>query len=356
MIFKKLWTGETLFSAVVWLLGSVFTGGCASCGDNTPSLAGAVVETSEKEPSRAIVNLRVENYFARGESVQYFSGIPQRIAVVGSGEIETLLAFGAADRILAAESWYPLENFLRPEYRPLVAQLPMVPYGQISLEYLMYLNPDMLVAQQCMFTDKRFISTSFWNRRGVLTFTPWNTNDPAGHAHRENIESEMKFLYGLGQILHKEDAAEKMISGVYQTLAHIQALSENCDKPTVLVLEFMGKEIASYDATKLAGDMVSRLGGKIPETAPMIDKETLLIIDPDVLFVVCYGPENARQVVDRILNDRALNSLQVVRTKRICPLLLEYVYSSEVRTEDALKIIGHALYPDIKEIPAVQAF
>ena len=88
----------------------------------------------------------------------------------------------------------------------------------------------------------------------------------------------------------------------------------------------------------------------------MIDRETLLSIDPDVLFIVCYGEEDARQVVARVLEDRALNSMQVVHTKRICPLLLEYVYSSEVRTEEALKIIGHALYPDIKELSAVRGF
>ena len=362
MIFKRSFLG-TLSGSLFLLLGSVFCGGCTAHEDSPAPAAerldvhgDAFPAAHDSEKRRAIVNLRVSNYFASGESVQYAKGVPQRIVVVGSGEIETLLAFGAADRILAAESWYPLENFLRPEYRPLVKQLPLVPYGQISLEYLMFLEPDLLVAQQCMFTDKRFISTDFWNRRGVLTFVPWNTNDPGGHAHHETIESEMKFLYGLGQLLHEEERAARMIDGVYRTLADIQERCAPYHKPKALVIEFMGKEIASYDVTKLAGDMVTRLGGEIPETAPLIDRETLLAINPEVLFIVCYGEEDARQVVARVLNDRALNSLEVVRTGRICPLLLEYVYSSEVRTEDALKIIGHALYPDLKGLSAPRGF
>ena len=362
MIFKPSFLG-TLSGSLFWLLGSVFVGGCTAHEDSPAPAAerledrgGAFDAAQGGDKSRTIVNLRVSNYFATGESVQYARGVPQRIAVVGSGEIETLLVFGAADRILAAESWYPLQTFLRPAYRPLVKRLPLVPYGQISLEYLMFLEPDLLVAQQCMFTDKRFISTDFWNRRGVLTFVPWNTNDPGGHAHRETIESEMKFLYGLGQLLHEEDRAAQMIDGVYRTIAEIQARSAALPKQKALVIEFMGKEIASYDATKLAGDMVTRLGGEIPETMPMIDRETLLSIDPDVLFIVCYGEEDARQVVARVLEDRALNSMQVVHTKRICPLLLEYVYSSEVRTEEALKIIGHALYPDIEGLAAPRSF
>ena len=366
MIFKRPFLGMLLGSCLL-LWGSAFCGGCGTAGehgvassvpraakDSLEERAGAL--TNEEEKRRAIVNLRVSNYFASGESVQYAKGVPQRIVVVGSGEIETLLAFGAADRILAAESWYPLENFLRPAYRPLVKRLPLVPYGQISLEYLMSMEPDLLVAQQCMFTDKRFISTDFWNRRGVLTFVPWNTNDPGGHAHHETIESEMKFVYALRQRLHEEERESRMIDGVYRTLADIQERCAPYHKPKALVIEFMGKEIASYDVTKLAGDMVTRLGGEIPETAPMIDRETLLTINPEVLFIVCYGEEDARQVVARVLNDRALNSLEVVRTGRICPLLLEYVYSSEVRTEDALKIIGHALYPDLKGLSAPRGF
>lgn len=365
MIFRRSFCG-TLSGSLFLLLGSVFFGGCAANEDRpAPSSSHEAQPSKEsdavhaphtEENRRPIVNLRVSNYFATGESVQYANGVPQRIAVVGSGEIETLLAFGAADRMVAAESWYPLENFLRPKYRPLVKRLPLVPDGQISLEYLMFLEPDLLVAQQCMFTDKRFISTDFWNRRGVLTFVPWNTNAPGGHAHRETIESEMNFLYGLGQLLHEEARAAQMIDGVYRTIAEIQAQSAAAPKPKALVIEFMGKEIASYDVTKLAGNMVTRLGGEIPETAPMIDRETLLFIDPDVLFIVCYGEEDARQVVARVLEDRALNSMQVVQTKRICPLLLEYVYSSEVRTEDALKIIGHALYPDIESLAAPRGF
>ena len=361
MIFKRLFP---LLGSLFWLSGGIFLGGCGTmAADEAAVPLPACASTSHadagkcgREDRRAIVNLRVANYFASGESVQYVEGVPQRIVVVGSGEIETLLAFGAADRILAAESWYPLENFLRPEYRPLIPKLPLVPYGQISLEYLMSLEPDLLVAQQCMFTDKRFISTDFWNRRGVATFLPWNTNDPAGHAHRETIESEMKFLYGLGQILHEEARAEEMIARVYETLADIEARRAPYETPKALVIEFMGKEIASYDKTKLAGDMVTRLGGKIPETAPMIDRETLLSIDPDVLFIVCYGEEDARRVVSRVLEDRALNSMKVVHTKRICPLLLEYVYSSEVRTEEALHIIARALYPDMPGLPDVRAF
>lgn len=365
MIFKRRFA--SLLSSLFLLLGGVFMGGCGTmAADGTvtaPAREGSVSPVGRADTSpdggekrRAIVNLRVSNYFATGESVQYARGVPQRIVVVGSGEIETLLAFGAVDRMLAAESWYPLENFLRPEYRTLIPKIPLVPYGQISLEYLMSLEPDLLVAQQCMFTDKRFISTDFWNRRGVLTFVPWNTNDPAGHAHRETIENEMKFLYGLGQILHEEEQAARMVDRVYRTLADVQARCAPYDKPKALVIEFMGKEIASYDATKLAGDMVTRLGGEIPETAPMIDRETLLAIDPDVLFIVCYGEEDARRVVARVLDDRALNSLRVVHTKRICPLLLEYVYSSEARTEDALRIIAHALYPDMPDLPAVRGF
>ena len=351
MISRKLFLWGVSLGILVWLIGRFLPMGDAIRAGLPSARTGEEV----CETGRTVVNISVKNYLTVGENVQYVPDVPQRIAVVGSGEIETLLAFGAADRIVAAESWYPLEKFLRPEYRPLAKDLPTVPYGQISPEYLISLEPDLLVAQQCMFTDKRFISTEFWNRRGVVTFVPWNTNDPAGRVHsQESVESEMRFLYGLGQILQEEARAAQMIADVYRTMDEIRALSVRHPKQKVLVIEFMGKEIASYDATRLAGDMVTRLGGEIPATAPMIDRETLIAIDPDVLFVVCYAPEDAARVVSRIQSDRSLNSLKVVKTKRICPLLLEYVYSPEVRTGDALKIIGHALYPEEEEILAPQ--
>lgn len=352
MTSRKLFLWGVSLGVLAWFFGS-FLPTRDAIREETPSVR---VGEEACENGRAIINLSVANYLAVGENVQYVHDVPQRIVVVGSGEIETLLAFGAADRIIAAESWYPLEKFLRPEYRALAKDLPIVPYGQINLEYLISLQPDLLIAQQCMFTDKRFVSTAFWNRRGVTTFVPWNTNSPAGRAHRETIESEMRFLYGMGQILHEEARADQMIADVYRTIDEIRARCAHYPKQKALVIEFMGKEIASYDATRLAGDMVTRLGGEIPATAPMIDLETLIAVDPDVLFVVCYGAEDAERVLARIQNDRALNSLKVVKTKRICPLLLEYVYSSEVRTEEALKIIGHALYPEEDGISAPRGF
>lgn len=347
MISKNPPVWRAILGTAGVLLAGALLSGCLTIGERPPPPAR---EPPNGVEERQITNLKVENYFAAEENVQYLTGIPQRIAVVGSGEIETLLAFGAADRILAAEPWYPMEEFLLPELRPLAKDLPTVSYGHLSLEYLMYLNPDLLVTQQCLFTEKRFLSTDFWNRRGVATFVPWNTNSPDGHVHQESIESEMKFLHGMGQILQEEKKAAAMIDGVYQTLTHIQQLAADQPKPKALVIEFMGKEIASYDATKLAGNMILRLGGEIPETPPLIDMETLLMIDPDVLFVVCYGAEDARQVVDRIVNNKALNSLKVVHSGRICPLRLEYVYSSEVRTEEALKLIGRGLYPALQEL------
>lgn len=294
-----------------------------------------------------IKNIKVDNYLIKGDNLLKFTKIPERVIVVGPSEIESMLALGLKEKIVMAQSYYDLKSFLKVQNQNGLETLPLAKYGSLSVESMLLLQPDLLIAQQCNFTEHRFRNTDFWNSRDIATYIPLNTNNPASHIREETIEKEMLFIEGLGQIFQKEAEADKIISDTYHILDIVRKNTVSLPKYKTLIIEFMGKYIASYDKTKLAGNMASRLGADIPETAPVIGYEELLIIDPEVIFVVCSDDDNGA-CIKRITANPAMRNLKALKNNRVYSIQLEYIYSSEARTSDGLRIMAQSLYPELK--------
>ena len=172
---------------------------------------------------------------------------------------------------------------------------------------------------------------------------PLNTNTPSKHIIKETVDKEMQFVRDLGAALRVDAKAEAVVNSTYKTIADINKANASYTKPKVMIVEFISSMI-SYDNTKLVGDMVSRIGGKVAETPPVIGFENVVKENPDVLFVVCSHADYG-ECITKLTKNPALQNLPCIKNKRTYSIPLRFTYGTGCRTEDGLRFLAERMYP-----------
>ena len=310
-----------LAPAVLLLLGACAapSSGAAVSSEQAVSSAQTAPEAATQE-SAAGYPVTVTNYDANGDPVELtFTHAPERVVAVYQGSIETMIALGLEDHVVAS---YGLDNEVKPEWQEgLAAMNYQADVFAPDRETVTLLQPDLILSWGSLFSDKMLGDTSYWNERGTATYMNSNTR-PGGHPR--TVDNEYADILNLGRIFGVEEKAEALVAGMQ----------------------------AEIDST-LAGDMVTRLGGTLanPDGHEM-SKEDLLACDPDVIFVVymAYSGDDPEQVVrDQlavISEDPALRSLSAVQSGRVLPVMLGDIYAAGPRTLDGIRTLAAGMYPE----------
>lgn len=290
----------------------------------------------------------IENFNTQGEPEQQnFTKPPERVVAVWQNSIETLLALGVGDRIIAGNG-VPDKKFFRKEYQEQYSKIPYTGLQLLDLETTMMLKPDLIVGWHSTFAPKVIRPTEFWHKRGVNTFIARSsmiTNK------KRTLENEYKDILDLGKIFDKNERAQELVGQMQQEVQY--AVSQTVgfkQRPRALIVEFLGKDVNVYGERSLAGDIVRELHGELLSPKEHnIGLEQVVDLDPDVIFVVVieshYGRE--QDMVNRITQHKALKNLRCVKEGRVLPLPLYAIYSAGVRSYDGIKIIANGLYPEL---------
>lgn len=332
-----------LLQFILFMLLALSVGGCGGYPQNS-NYPEKSSEVKMAYKACDIKNIDVNNYFVQGNNVQHYDTMPENVVVIGENETETLLALGVEAKVnIVAFAQNNRTYAMREENARKFAKLEKRPSFFVNMEYLTRLHPDLIVAQQCIFTKARLRNTRYWHDRGIHTYLPLNSNTPSKHVYRETVDNEMEFIRGVGQIFGVEENAEQIIADTYDAIEKVQEETRDREHPKVLIIEFLGALI-SYDSTKLAGDMVSRIGGVVPETRPVISVEHIIRQDPDILFVVSHTDYDD---ITGITENPALQKLKCVKNKRVYSIPLRFTYATEVRTADGIRYMAKCMYPDL---------
>lgn len=319
------------------ILACLLSTGCAPIKERT-------LAVGEKE-RLTIENLNIDNYFFQGPAVQVFDRVPQRVVVIGENETETLLMLGVESAIVMTMKQNSRAYAMREENKKKLANLPQAEARNLNMEYVLQQQPDLIVAQQCIFVRHRLKNTAYWNERGISTMVTPNSNSPARHVMPETVAKEMQFILDLGRIFHKEPEAHQIVDGVYHKIEQIKERTKGQVKPKVMMVENWGTMV-SYDREKLVGDMVSSIGGIVSHTPSVITYEDIIKEDPDVLFVVCSRNDYG-SCLPLFTENPALKDLRCVKNHRVYTVPLRYTYSTLGRTEDGLQFLAERMYPGI---------
>lgn len=304
----------------------------------------------ETQESAARYPVTITNFDSAGNEIQYtYSRAPERVVAVYQGSIETMIALGLEDRVIAS---YGLDNEVKPEWK---AGFAAMNYQENIFapdkETVTLLQPDMILSWGSLFSAKMLGDVSLWNAKGVATYMNSNTR-PGGYAR--TLENEYTDILNLGRIFSVQAKAEEIVAEMKNEVAQTVAEAKGKLSVRVAVVEPVGDSISNYGKSTLAGDMISQLGGELanPDGKEM-SKEDLLACDPDVIFVVymAYSGDDPESVVadqiNAIIADPALASLSAVRAGKIYPVMLGDIYAAGPRSIDGIRTLAAGMYPEM---------
>lgn len=290
----------------------------------------------------------IENLNSKGEkNKQVFKKPPERVVAIWQNSIETLLALGVGDRIIAAIG-VPDGKYISSPYREAYEKIAYKSFERIDLETIMMMNPDFIVGWNSTFSEKVLRSTDFWNSRGVHTYIAPSSNPKFPV---KTIENEYRDILNMGKIFDKEDRAKELIGKMEKEINEtVEKASKENRKPRGLIIEFLGNKINVYGSKTLAGDILQRLHGELlVKDQQLISKEQIIELNPDAIFVVIteFDYDNTDLVLDQLYREEALRDVPCIKEHHVYPLPLYSIYSSGTRTLEGIQKIKKGLYPDM---------
>lgn len=324
-----------LAAAISLALASFLLPGC---------LMGAHPATETQAPGETPVV--IENYDSSRRPVErVFASPPRRVIAVWQNNIETILALGAGESLVAAIG-IPYPECLRPELREAYARVPLRQMEMMSAEQMLLLEPDLIAAWYSTFSERVTKRSYFWQDRGIRTYI---TPSSMGRQEGNTIEGECDFIRDMGRIFRREANAEEIIRAMRAEIDFVAAHTKDRPPARTLIIEAMGNSFLNYGEKTLAADILRHVGGELIPLGRYIGAEEIVEADPDVLFlIVSEGRYRESAAIKKALvEDRALQDVSAIRTGRVYVLPLYIVYASATRTEDGIRAMAAGLYPDL---------
>lgn len=322
---------------LMFFLCCLFISGCKS------------IETDRHPASDKAVAFSIENYDSSMKPHIYkFTQHPQRIVALWQNSIETLIALGAGDKIIAAAGVYN-EKHLNPEYLEAYKRIPVRQTQIFSQENVLLMHPDFIAGWLFDFTGKvRSIgNSSFWEERNVNVYM--NLMNGAEFKAQHTVEDELKYIMDLGKIVGNEAQAAIIISGINNKILRYKQQLAVKKRLKVLVVSNFGKTITIYTPRTLAGDILTRLGadviGKKQEAVgenEYISYEEILTSQPDVIFLQC-SPENENMLLKSVYSNPALQNVKCIKKRQVYCIPFYTIRSPGVRIDDAVDIFAKGL-------------
>ena len=299
--------------------------------------------------------LTVMTYDQNGNEVETtYEKAPERVLAVYQGCVETMLALGLEDHLVATAG---LDNAVPDDQAEAFEQTNYLDEFTPSLETVTMLEPDMIFSWGSILADDRLGDVASWTEKGCNVYINSNTRPSTGdESHSRTLENEITDLRNIGMIFDAQQEAEAIIADIQSVIDQTtEATSSLAERPSVLILEPLGDEISNYGAASLGGDMVTQLGAQLANPdASQVGKEDIIAANPDVIFVVYmpYSGDDPETVMtdqlNVILEDEALQSLDAVTNGRVYPIMLSEMYASATRTQDGMVTFAQGLYPDLE--------
>ena len=306
-------------------------------------------ETADAEATKTEYPLTITTYDYEGNEIETtYEKAPEKVLAVYQGSIETMLALGLEDRLVATAG---LDNEVPDEMKEAFSKTNYLDEFTPSLETVTMLEPDMILSWGSLFSDKNLGDVTNWIDKGCNTY--YNTNTRAGGDR--TLENEFTDILNLGKIFDVHDKAQEIVDNAKEVIDKtLNATADIEEKPSVLVLEPLGEDITNYGSSSLGGDMVTQLGATLANPdASTVGKEDIIAANPDVIFVVYmpYAGDDPETVKESqlavIQDDEALQSLDAVKNGRVYPIMLSEMYASATRTQDGIETFAKGLYPDV---------
>lgn len=317
----------------------------AGCGaKSTPKQSGATQEVNSKESSATHYPVTITTYNYKKEPIEVtFDKAPEKVFAVYQDSIETLLALGLEDRIVAAAG---LDQEVASAYKDAFGKVNYLTEFSPDKESVIMLKPDFILSWYSYFSDKKLGEVDYWHQNGVNTYMMQNS----GCVSEKTLENEYTDILNLGKIFDVEAKAEAIVSEMKtETTSILEKTKQLTVKPKTLLMEVEKDGIRVYGENTLGGDMIKQLGADlVTATDNQMSSEALIQANPDVIFTVYFGSSknitDANAAVLKITGDPKYQSLNAVKNGKVYAISLGEVYCSGTRTLDGIKHLAEGIY------------
>ena len=152
-------------------------------------------KTADAEGTKTEYPLTITTYDYDGNEIETtYEKAPEKVLAVYQGSIETMLALGLEDRLVATAG---LDNEVPDELKDAFSKTNYLDEFTPSLETVTMLEPDMILSWSSLFSDKNLGNVTDWIDKGCNTYYNTNTR-PDGD---RTLENEFTDILNLGKIL-----------------------------------------------------------------------------------------------------------------------------------------------------------
>ncbi|MBS7525384.1 ABC transporter substrate-binding protein [Fusibacter paucivorans] len=277
-----------------------------------------------------------------------FEKAPEKVFAVYQDSIETLLALGLEERIVAGAG---LDQDVKADYQSAFEKVNYLTEFTPDKESVIMLEPDFILSWYSYFSDKRLGEVTYWHDRDIQTYIMLNS----GCAPERVLENEYTDILNLGIIFNVTDKAEAIVAEMREAVEQVAKKAGEMDvKPSVLLMEVEKDGIRVYGDNTLGGDMIKQLGADLvvaPENH--MSSEDLIETNPDVIFTVYFGSSDsiadAEAAVSKLVDDPKYQSLTAIQNNRVYAISLGEMYCSGTRTLDGINRLAEGIYPSMSE-------
>lgn len=326
---------------IIGIILSIFmVFGITGCG-NKDVVNTLKTEKNNNQSSHYPVTITTYNYAKQPVKVT-FKESPKKVLAVYQNSIETLLALGLQDKIIAAAG---LDHDVKDEYKSAFNKLKY--YEKLpGKEEVIGLQPDFILGWYSVFGEKKLGDVGFWHERGINTYMSQNS----GVIKPNTLQNEYDDILNIGKIFDVEDKANEIVNTMKKEIEKVKDVAKGKEKVKAVILEVKKEGVYRiYGEDSIGGDIAKQVGADlVAKSNGTIGNEDLVKLNPDVIFTVYYGKEIDRDsALKKIMNNPALSSVSAIRSKRVNPIMLSEVYSSGIRTLDGIKTISKGLHPEL---------
>ncbi len=380
-----------LKKSIAIALSSILVLGLTACSTTVEDKSKEEV-VKDSSNSHYPVTITTYNYEKKPVEIT-FEKEPESVVAVYQNSIETMLALGLEDKITLAAG---LDHDVKDEYKDafnkvkyskeftpdketvIMSKPDFILEDKITLaagldhdvkdeykdafnkvkyskeftpdkETVIMSKPDFILSWYSLFGEKNLGDIDYWNENGTNTYMSLNS----GAAEDRTVDNEITDILNLGKIFNVEDKAKALVDEINNGIDSVVSKVKDQEKQTALIIEYMDGQIYTYGAKTLGGDMVSKLGAELlnPDGGN-ISEEDLIKLNPDSIFVVYMDrsdEEVAQNEIDKVLENKALASLNAVKNNRVNSIALGEMYCSGIRTIDGINTFANGLYPQLNK-------
>ena len=194
-------------------------------------------KTADAEGTKTEYPLTITTYDYDGNEIETtYEKAPEKVLAVYQGSIETMLALGLEDRLVATAG---LDNEVPDELKDAFSKTNYLDEFTPSLETVTMLEPDMILSWSSLFSDKNLGNVTDWIDKGCNTYYNTNTR-PDGD---RTLENEFTDILNLGKIFDVQDKAQAIVDDAKAVIDKtLTATADVEEKPSVMVLDLKNDE------------------------------------------------------------------------------------------------------------------